>query len=386
VEVFFHTNGYGDCVLFDELGYPWEVHACWEMYRSEHRAAMIELERSLQAAGYNGTFYRPTGSRVKPSQQETDLALSVVGYVADNHAFYSEPEELHWSVNGDSESVPWVRFEVGVGDGQLYPFLLPRSLAKGVKDYVVVQVSGRWLEVEGTWLLIATSLVVIEYPNNTHNEYKIISKVERWYDTGIPCIKCEANKRCRIDLPMHQVEWSCPECETRYKQTIKHLQDEDLKQLDYNEKLRLLNFIEVSLKLCEPVLPPNWKESITQQFWKHWAEWEGNDHLVLVRIKRKNAKQPRHEKRVSLLPGQSQGRRFRILLKSYDGKVVDQVARRIAKAVGESATSVRGPMPSKKGNPPVHKRIIDVIEPDAEAIDFLESFDLPNWIDVEIKS
>lgn len=30
--VFYHTNGYGDCVLFDSLGYPWQVHSCWADY------------------------------------------------------------------------------------------------------------------------------------------------------------------------------------------------------------------------------------------------------------------------------------------------------------------------------------------------------------------
>jgi hypothetical protein len=31
-EVYYHTNGYGDCVLFDNLGYPWQVHYCWRTY------------------------------------------------------------------------------------------------------------------------------------------------------------------------------------------------------------------------------------------------------------------------------------------------------------------------------------------------------------------
>ena len=30
--VFYHTNGNGDCVLFDSLGYPWPVHPCWAEY------------------------------------------------------------------------------------------------------------------------------------------------------------------------------------------------------------------------------------------------------------------------------------------------------------------------------------------------------------------
>ncbi len=37
-EVFFHTNGNGDCVLFDPpLGWPWPVHQCWQARRDESR-------------------------------------------------------------------------------------------------------------------------------------------------------------------------------------------------------------------------------------------------------------------------------------------------------------------------------------------------------------
>ncbi|MBD2568649.1 hypothetical protein [Anabaena lutea] len=30
--VYYHTNGYGDHVLFDSLGYPWQIHKCWREY------------------------------------------------------------------------------------------------------------------------------------------------------------------------------------------------------------------------------------------------------------------------------------------------------------------------------------------------------------------
>ena len=36
-EVFYHTNGFGDSVLFDSLGYPWKVHSCWKNYWNEER-------------------------------------------------------------------------------------------------------------------------------------------------------------------------------------------------------------------------------------------------------------------------------------------------------------------------------------------------------------
>lgn len=36
--VYYHTNGNGDCVYFDSLGYPWQIHACWEKYWKEAQA------------------------------------------------------------------------------------------------------------------------------------------------------------------------------------------------------------------------------------------------------------------------------------------------------------------------------------------------------------
>lgn len=32
VSVYYHTNGYGDSVYFDSLGYPWQVHECFKNY------------------------------------------------------------------------------------------------------------------------------------------------------------------------------------------------------------------------------------------------------------------------------------------------------------------------------------------------------------------
>lgn len=35
--VFYHTNGYKDSVLFDSLGWPWEIHSCWKKYWKEEK-------------------------------------------------------------------------------------------------------------------------------------------------------------------------------------------------------------------------------------------------------------------------------------------------------------------------------------------------------------
>jgi len=44
-EVFYHTNGYGDHVLFDDLGSPWQVHYCWRIYWKFENDRREEMSR-----------------------------------------------------------------------------------------------------------------------------------------------------------------------------------------------------------------------------------------------------------------------------------------------------------------------------------------------------
>lgn len=45
-EVYYHTNGYGDSVLFDSLGWPWQIHSCWIDYRKGQKALRKEFVSS----------------------------------------------------------------------------------------------------------------------------------------------------------------------------------------------------------------------------------------------------------------------------------------------------------------------------------------------------
>ena len=52
--VFFHTNGNGDAVLLERLGFPWEIHSCWKKYKTEQKRMIKKLESDLKKAGYDG--------------------------------------------------------------------------------------------------------------------------------------------------------------------------------------------------------------------------------------------------------------------------------------------------------------------------------------------
>jgi small subunit ribosomal protein S10 len=97
--------------------------------------------------------------------------------------------------------------------------------------------------------------------------------------------------------------------------------------------------------------------------------------------------------------------KLRIRLKAYDHRVLDESARRIVEAAERTGARVVGPVPlptrierwTVKRSPFIdkdsqehfemrtHKRLIDVMDPDAKTIDTLTRLNLPAGVDIEIK-
>ncbi len=97
--------------------------------------------------------------------------------------------------------------------------------------------------------------------------------------------------------------------------------------------------------------------------------------------------------------------RIRIRLKAYDHRVLDESARRIVEAAERTGARVVGPVPlptriqrwTVRRSPFIdkdsqehfeirtHKRLIDVLDPDAKTIDTLTRLNLPAGVDIEIK-
>lgn len=97
--------------------------------------------------------------------------------------------------------------------------------------------------------------------------------------------------------------------------------------------------------------------------------------------------------------------KIRIKIKSYDHKIIDQSAKQIVETVLRNGATVRGPVPlpteiSKltinkstfvhkdsrdQYEMRIHKRLVDIIEPNAKIIDALTNLNLPAGVFVEIK-
>ena len=98
--------------------------------------------------------------------------------------------------------------------------------------------------------------------------------------------------------------------------------------------------------------------------------------------------------------------KIRIRLKAYDYRIIDKSARKIIETAERTGAQVIGPipLPTEKNKITVlkssfvhkdareqfemriHKRLIDVMDPNAKTIDSLMSLDLPAGVDIEIKT
>lgn len=99
------------------------------------------------------------------------------------------------------------------------------------------------------------------------------------------------------------------------------------------------------------------------------------------------------------------GSSIRIRLKAFDHQIIDESSRRIVETVARTDASVRGPIPLPTENHRftvirgphvdkdsrehfemrIHKRLIDIVDPNAKTIDSLKRIELPAGVDIEIK-
>ena len=103
--------------------------------------------------------------------------------------------------------------------------------------------------------------------------------------------------------------------------------------------------------------------------------------------------------------GKMANQKIRIRLRAYDHEVFDSSAEKIVEAVKRSGAEVSGPIPlpteieritilravhkykdsREQFEQRTHKRLIDIIGPNAKTLDALKKLNLPAGVDIEIK-
>jgi small subunit ribosomal protein S10 len=96
---------------------------------------------------------------------------------------------------------------------------------------------------------------------------------------------------------------------------------------------------------------------------------------------------------------------IRIRLKAFDHEIIDQSTRKIVETVARTNARIRGPIPlptdkhrftvirgphidkdsREHFEMRVHKRLIDIVDPNPKTIDSLQRIELPAGVDIEIK-
>lgn len=99
------------------------------------------------------------------------------------------------------------------------------------------------------------------------------------------------------------------------------------------------------------------------------------------------------------------GPRVRVKIKAYDHKIIDEATRTIIETAERNNVKVIGPVPlptvinkfsvnrstfinktaQEQFELRIHKRVIDVVNPNPKAIDALMNLNLPSGVEVEIK-
>jgi len=80
--VYFHRNENGGCVLFDSLGPPWPIHACWEQYKHHLSVAIqgIIEKRISQLKSISIKNFQFIEKEITP---ETQLEGFILGFDAE---------------------------------------------------------------------------------------------------------------------------------------------------------------------------------------------------------------------------------------------------------------------------------------------------------------
>ena len=97
--------------------------------------------------------------------------------------------------------------------------------------------------------------------------------------------------------------------------------------------------------------------------------------------------------------------KIRIRLKAYDHEIVDQSTKKIVETVARTNAEIRGPIPlptekhrfcvirsphkdkdsREHFEMRIHKRLIDILEPNQKTVDSLQRIELPAGVDIELK-
>ena len=163
--VYYHTNGNGDSVLFDDLGPPWTVHYCWELHcesRKQHvHQFLTKLSESKWLSSQPETEWPEDVDNLTVTDDIESKIVMVSGYIFGWSTIQSS---LQLVLRNPGNTEDWTRLRV-VGSNQVgYPVWIPASRANHYRLGELVNFQCRLVPWGVKWYLVALNSEVIKYP------------------------------------------------------------------------------------------------------------------------------------------------------------------------------------------------------------------------------
>jgi hypothetical protein len=154
--VYYHTNGNGDSVLFDELGPPWPIHPCWEEHRETRTGHVQRFLAGLPIFEVTTQDHRPALtedlSEIQLTEDDRKRPIFVIGHIRSTSSDMG-PNDRVFHNDGDLSEWGWVSI-AGI-DGIRYPVWLPTSRAARFKLQDLVALVCRLVVWNGEGYLVA---------------------------------------------------------------------------------------------------------------------------------------------------------------------------------------------------------------------------------------
>lgn len=205
-DVYYHTNGYGDSVLFDELGWPWQVHPCWE----EHRRSQPPRRRvQLDEDDFEDMYFAPFPA----SDEPVGTRRRLVGFVLRQGGGYQRTQSLGHDYSSEPE---FQEIEIAIDEETSYEVLLPTSVAAKIEDTAILELHCIWVAPHGSTYpsLIGTKLVAREFSRERLKEvinWSLGDSLEHCFVCGLDLARCDGKNGLEWALT-EDLKPECSEC------------------------------------------------------------------------------------------------------------------------------------------------------------------------------
>lgn len=186
--VFFYRSENGGCALFDELGWPWPIHECWQRHKD---SLLHRVGAQLDDLGFDGRSYTQSRKPLKKTKQQQSIHLR--GFVEKAVALenQSSPVVLRSCRGASALRLVAVRFVLHDRPDHFLRFYVPENHQELFAPYSIHEIEASWIKRGNRNLCLVTSTRILRAHTRPSGRAKSILELNR---------RCHY---CNIELGTH---------------------------------------------------------------------------------------------------------------------------------------------------------------------------------------